>query len=81
MSQSTELLEISLKECRQDWLHNFLSETLASLESQGFTFEEILDGLMSHAYMTHKSAGTVFFLAKASLSVKTTHHEHNQPTQ
>jgi hypothetical protein len=70
MSQSTELLKISLKECRQDWLHNFLNETFISLESQGFTFEEILDGLMSHAYMTQQSADTVFFLAKASLSLR-----------
>jgi hypothetical protein len=66
----TQPLEISLQECRENWLREFLSETFASLEAQGFTLEEILDCMSNYAYFNTNSIDVVFLIAKASLLLK-----------
>ncbi|MHC5821612.1 MAG: hypothetical protein ACYT04_38520 [Nostoc sp.] len=70
MTQSLETFEISLKECRENWLNDFLSSTFASLESQGFTLEEILDSVTNYTWVNTNSIDAVCFLMQASLSLK-----------
>jgi hypothetical protein len=70
MNKQTETLNIALEEHRHDFVCSSLLQVMIFLENQGFTFEEVLDGLANYAYINAKRGDTVCFLVKASLSVK-----------
>lgn len=76
MSQETVSLEIVLKEQRYDFVCNSLAQVMTFLEKQGFTFEEVLDGLMNYAWVNTNSIDTACFLMQASLSLRKT-NEHD----
>ncbi len=63
-----ENLNIVLKEARLNFLERFITETASSLESQGFTFTEILDAIANYAYINGHSIDTVLNLSLASRS-------------
>ncbi|MCC5636351.1 hypothetical protein LC593_10865 [Nostoc sp. CHAB 5844] len=63
-----EVLNITLKEARANYLAVALAQTAAALQSQGFTFTEILDALTNYAYINGHSVNTVLFLSQASYS-------------
>jgi hypothetical protein len=69
MKELTEL-NIALTEARQDVLYNFLAQMTTSLERQGFTFFDVLDGLTNYAYINNKGVDTVCYLSLASSSVR-----------
>ncbi|MHC5829225.1 MAG: hypothetical protein ACYT04_78265, partial [Nostoc sp.] len=70
MNQLTENLEITLKECRYDNASNTTAQIMNFLEKQGFTFDEIVDGLVNYAWINTNSIDAVCFLAQASLSLR-----------
>ncbi|MHC5719538.1 MAG: hypothetical protein ACYTX0_47710, partial [Nostoc sp.] len=70
MNQLTETLNIAATEHRRDFVCNITAQFVDSLEKQGFTFEEVLDGLMNYAWVNTNSIDTVYFLMQASLSLK-----------
>ncbi|MHC5779720.1 hypothetical protein [Nostoc sp.] len=63
-------LDIALKEQRHDFVCNSLAQVMNYLENQGFTFDEVLDGLANYAWMNAYSVDTVCNLAKSSLSAR-----------
>ncbi|MEH1920593.1 MAG: hypothetical protein V7L07_05920 [Nostoc sp.] len=65
-------LEISLKECRENYVRDLVNQFVSSLEIQGFALNEIVDGLTNYAYMNTDSTDAVCFLIKASLSLSKT---------
>ncbi|MEH1780395.1 MAG: hypothetical protein V7L26_15010 [Nostoc sp.] len=69
MNKQTENLNIALEEHRHDFVCSSLLQVMTFLEDQGFTFEEVLDGLANYAYINAKGGDTVCFLMKASLSL------------
>jgi hypothetical protein len=73
MSKDSASLEIVLKEQRHDFVCNSLAQIMAFLEGQGFTFDEVLDGLVNYAWVNSYSADTVCDLVKATLSARKKH--------
>ncbi|MBN3951951.1 MAG: hypothetical protein HWQ38_37995 [Nostoc sp. NMS7] len=67
-------LDIALKEQRHDFVCSTTAQVMTFLENQGFTFDEVLDGLVNYAWVNAYSVDTVFGLAKASLSARKKHH-------
>ncbi len=65
-----EALNIAVKEHKYDFMCNIAAEIVTSLENQGFTFEELLDGLANYAYMTNKGADATCYIVQASLSAR-----------
>ncbi|MCC5618417.1 hypothetical protein LC605_25695 [Nostoc sp. CHAB 5836] len=76
MNQLTEVIEIYLKECRENYVRDLVNQFVSSLESQGFELNEIVDGLTNYAYMNTDSTEAVCFLVKSSLSLRKA-DEHN----
>ncbi|MEH1822107.1 MAG: hypothetical protein V7L31_24035 [Nostoc sp.] len=73
MSKDSVSIEIALKEQRHDFVCNSLAQVMTFLEGQGFTFDEVLDGLVNYAWMKTDSIDAVCFLMQASLSVAKAH--------
>jgi hypothetical protein len=67
-TEQLDNLNIALKEARLNFLANFITETAAALQTQGFTFTEILDAITNHAYINGHSIDTVLYLSQASYS-------------
>ncbi|MHC5819379.1 MAG: hypothetical protein ACYT04_26745 [Nostoc sp.] len=72
MNQETVSLEIVLKEQRYDFVCSSLAQVMTFLERQGFTFDEVLDGLANYAWMKTDSIDAYCFLVQASLSLSKT---------
>ena len=73
MNQLTETLNIAATEYRRDFLCNITAQFVDSLENQGFTFEEVLDGLANYAWMKRTDSINAYcFLVQASLSLSKT---------
>ncbi|MEH1808491.1 hypothetical protein [Nostoc sp.] len=70
MNKGSVSIEIALIEQRHDFVCNTTAQVMNFLEKQGFTFEEVLDGLMNYAWVNTNSIDTVCFLMQASLSLK-----------
>lgn len=68
MNQLTEALNIVTTEHRHEFLCSITAQFVTSLEHQGFTFEELLDGLANYAYFNAYPVDTVFGLVKATLA-------------
>ncbi len=65
-----ETLDIAASEYRHDFLCSITAKVVTSLENQGFTFEELLDGLANYAYMNAKGTDAVCYLVQASLAAR-----------
>ncbi len=74
MNQLTETLQIALKEQRHDFVCSSLAQVMTFLEGQGFTFDEVLDGLVNYAWVNAYSVDTVCDLVNATLSARKKHH-------
>jgi hypothetical protein len=70
MNDLAVTLNIAIAEHRHEFLCSISADFVTSLESQGFTFEELLDGLANYAYMNDKGTDAVCYLVQASLSVR-----------
>ncbi|WP_375495382.1 hypothetical protein [uncultured Nostoc sp.] len=70
MNKLSENLEIALKEQRHDFVCSSLAQVMTFLENQGFTFDEVLDGLVNYALVNAYSADTVCDLVNATLSAR-----------
>jgi hypothetical protein len=69
MNQQTVSLDVAIAEHRHDFVCNTTAQVVTSLEDQGFTFEELLDGLANYAWMNGKGTDAVCYLVQASLLV------------
>jgi hypothetical protein len=73
MSKDSASIEIALKEQRHDFVCNSLAQVMTFLEKQGFTFDEVLDGLVNYDWVNSYSVDTVCDLVDATLSAKKKH--------
>jgi hypothetical protein len=73
MNKDSVPIEIVLKEQRHDFVCNSLAQVMSFLTNQGFTFDEVLDGLVNYAFVNAYSADTVCDLVNATLSAKKKH--------
>ncbi|MEH2148601.1 hypothetical protein [Nostoc sp.] len=73
MNKHSETLEIALIEQRHDFVCNSLAQVMTFLAGLGFTFDEVLDGLVNYAWVNAYSADTVCDLVKATLSAQKLH--------
>ncbi|MDZ8138227.1 MAG: hypothetical protein RM049_23455 [Nostoc sp. DedQUE04] len=70
MNQLTEALNIATTEHRHDFVCSITVEIVTSLEKQGFSFDELLDGLANYAFVNNKSTDAACFLVQACLSAR-----------
>ncbi|HYX15685.1 MAG TPA: hypothetical protein VE944_24630 [Nostoc sp.] len=70
MNQLTDALSIAVTEHRYDFVCNITAEIVATLEKQGLTFDELLDGLANYAFLHSKSTDAACFLVRACLSAR-----------
>ncbi|WP_375491127.1 hypothetical protein [uncultured Nostoc sp.] len=73
MNKDLVSIEIALKEQRHDFVCSSLAQVMTFLENQGFTFDEVLDGLVNYAWVNSYSVDTVCDLVKATLSARKKH--------
>jgi len=73
MNQDSVSIEIVLKEQRHDFVCNSLAQVMTFLEGQGFTFDEVLDGLVNYAWVNSYPVDTVCDLVNATLSARKKH--------
>ncbi|MBW4675944.1 MAG: hypothetical protein KME52_18555 [Desmonostoc geniculatum HA4340-LM1] len=74
MNQLTEALDIAATEHRHDFVCEISAQFVSSLERQGFSFFEVLDGLTNYAFLHSKGIDTVCYLTQASLAARDKHH-------
>ncbi|MEH1828280.1 MAG: hypothetical protein V7L22_23585 [Nostoc sp.] len=73
MNRLSETLNIAATEYRRDFVCDLTAQFVDSLENQGFTFDEVLDGLVNYAWVNSYSVDTVCDLVKATLSARKKH--------
>lgn len=66
---STEM-EVSLRECRENYVRDLVSLFISSLETQGFELNEVIDAVANHTYLNTVSVDALYFLTKASISLR-----------
>lgn len=70
MDEVAESVKIALKESKQKFLSDLLSHIIPAIESEGFSFGKVLDGLVSYADDNNFNTELILSLSLAALSAR-----------